>query len=314
MRRLILLLGLLAGLMLPLAPALAQSGPMRNLGPATSAAAPTGEESLAPFRWLAQQQRAAALGFRKLLADLRAEHSWRSLVTAVGLAFLYGVAHAAGPGHGKMIVISYFLAHRARLRDGLWMGVRIALTHVAAALVIVLGLFLLFNGHPGPDFESSREIRLVAYAGMIALGLWFLIDASERLRRGESLAACGHDHGPGHAPHAHAPAPSTTAADRWRARLTGLIAGAVPCTGAIIVLVFCAANGLWLAGLLMVSAIALGMAVTMTGLGLLTLVARAPAQRWADHQIHNRRVRAVLGLTGPALVTLGGIVLLALTV
>ncbi len=88
MRRLILLLGLLAGLMLPLAPALAQSGPMRNLGPATTAAAPTGEESLAPFHWLAQQQRAAALGFRKLLADLRAEHSWRSLATAVGLAFL----------------------------------------------------------------------------------------------------------------------------------------------------------------------------------------------------------------------------------
>lgn len=307
MRRVILLLGLLAALLLPLAPALAQTGPMRTIGSsAGTAQAASAEESLAPLRWLARQQRDAALGFRKLLADLRAEHSGRTLAMAVGLAFLYGIAHAAGPGHGKMIVISYFLARRARLREGLWMGLRIALTHVAAALAIVAALFLLFDGRPGPDFESSREIRLIAYAGMIALGLWFLIDASERLRRGEALESCSHDHG-----HAHAP---VAASGRWQARLTGLIAGAVPCTGAIIVLVFCAANGLWLAGLLMVSAIALGMAVTMTGLGLLTLIARAPVQRWADRTLRTGRMRALLALTGPALVTLGGMVLLALTV
>lgn len=312
MCRVIALLGLMLLLLSPLSPATAQVGPMR--GPASTSAAPAAsapspEERFAPLRWLAEQQRNAARGFRQLLVELRTDGQGRTLAAAVGLAFLYGVFHAAGPGHGKMIVISYFLAERARLRDGLWMGIRIALTHVAAALAIVLGLFLLFDGRPGPDFESAREIRLLAYAGMTALGLWFLVEAGERLRRGQTLDGCGHDHGP--RPAAAETPPSGAA--RWRGRLTGILAGAVPCTGAIIVLVFCASNGLWLAGLLMVTAIAVGMALTMTGLGLVTLIARNRISQWANRRPTQGLSRFFIGLAGPAFVTLGGVFLLAMT-
>ncbi len=322
MCRVIALLGFALLLLFPAISATAQIGPMRGPASSSAATAPAAapDEQFAPLRWLAQQQRDAARGFRQLLVELRAEGHWHTLAAAVGLAFLYGVFHAAGPGHGKMIVISYFLAERARLRDGLWMGIRIALTHVAAALVIVLMLFLLFDGRPGPDFESAREVRLLAYAGMTALGLWFLLEAAERLRRGQALADCGHNHA---APHpaptdragietAQPPSPPTGAA-RWRARLTGILAGAVPCTGAIIVLIFCASNGLWLAGLLMVTAIAGGMALTMTGLGLLTLIARDRISRWADHHPPQGFSRFFIGLAGPAFVTLGGVFLLAMT-
>ncbi|KJV08911.1 hypothetical protein VZ95_14770 [Elstera litoralis] len=259
------------------------------------------------MRWLAAQQRDAAFKFRRLLIDLRDRQSWLTLATAVGLAFLYGIFHAAGPGHGKMLVISYFLGRQARLAEGLRMGVRIALTHVASALAIVAVLFLLFDGKPAPDFESTREVRLIAYAGIIALGLWFLLEAGERVRQGLAPADCGHNH---HHGHSHAPAPPRPSGARG---LTGWMAGAVPCTGAIIVLVFCAANGLWLTGLLMVSAIALGMALTMTGLGVLTLVARGWVSRWAERRPQAGFLNLVMALAGPALVTLGGMLLLALT-
>lgn len=303
MSRLIVRLFVLLAVLMPLAPALAQVGPMRG-APTAAQAAP--EESSGAMRWLAAQQRDAAFKFRRLLIDLRDRQSWLTLATAVGLAFLYGIFHAAGPGHGKMLVISYFLGRQARLAEGLRMGVRIALTHVASALAIVAVLFLLFDGKPAPDFESTREVRLIAYAGIIALGLWFLLEAGERVRQGLAPADCGHDH---HHEHSHAPARP----DLWRARLTGWMAGAVPCTGAIIVLVFCAANGLWLTGLLMVSAIALGMALTMTGLGVLTLVARGWVSRWAERRPQAGFWHLVMVLAGPALVTLGGMVLLALT-
>lgn len=309
MSRLILRLLVLLAMLWPLSPALAQVGPMRG-APAATATQAAPEESNSVMRWLAVQQRDAAFKFRRLLIDLRDGGSWLALLTAVGLAFLYGVFHAAGPGHGKMLVISYFLGRDSRVTEGLRMGVRIALTHVASALAIVAALFLLFEGTPAPDFESTREVRLIAYAGIIALGFWFLIEAAERVRKGLAPADCGHDHGHGHGhghEHDHAPR------DVWRARLTGWMAGAVPCTGAIIVLVFCAANGLWLTGLLMVSAIALGMAVTMTGLGVLTLVARGWVSRWAQRRPRAGLWSLVMALTGPALVTLGGMVLLALT-
>jgi ABC-type nickel/cobalt efflux system permease component RcnA len=309
MSRLILRLLVLLAMLWPLSPALAQVGPMRG-APAAPATQAAPEESNSVMRWLAAQQRDAAFKFRRLLIDLRDGGSWLALLTAVGLAFLYGVFHAAGPGHGKMLVISYFLGRDSRVAEGLRMGVRIALTHVASALAIVAALFLLFEGTPAPDFESTREVRLIAYAGIIALGLWFLLEAAERVRKGLAPADCGHDHGHGHHHgHGHDHRPR----DVWRARLTGWMAGAVPCTGAIIVLVFCAANGLWLTGLLMVSAIALGMAVTMTGLGILTLVARAWVSRWAQRRPRAGLWSLVMALTGPALVTLGGMVLLALT-
>lgn len=313
MPRLIARLLLLLSLLMPLAPAFGQMGPMRS-GPAVTQAAP--EESNRLMRWLAAQQRDAAFQFRRLLIDLRDGQNWLTLMSAVGLAFLYGVFHAAGPGHGKMLVISYFLSRRARLSEGLRMGVRIALTHVASALAIVAVLFLLFDGRPAPDFESTREVRLIAYAGIIALGLWFLIEAGERLRRGSAPAACGHDHGHGHE-NGHGPAspltPPLPPREFWRARLTGWMAGAVPCTGAIIILVFCAANGLWLTGLLMVSAIAVGMALTMTSLGVLTLVAHGWVGRWAERRPQAGFWSHVIALAGPAFVTLGGMVLLALT-
>ncbi|MFY8105536.1 MAG: nickel/cobalt transporter [Elstera sp.] len=309
--QLILRLFLLLAVLMPLAPAVAQVGPMR--GAPAPVSAPNPEESNSLMRWMAAQQRDAARTFRRLLIDLRDGGSWLTLLTAVGAAFLYGVFHAAGPGHGKMLVISYFLGREARLGEGVGMGVRIALTHVASALLIVAALFLLFDGKPAPDFESSREIRLIAYAGIIALGLWFLLEAAERVRTGRA-ADCGHDHSHDHHHHGHGhDQASLSPSDRWRARLTGWMAGAVPCTGAIIVLIFCAANGLWLVGLLMVSAIAVGMALTMTGLGLLTLLGRGWVSRWAHSAPRAGFWSLVIALAGPALVTIGGVFLLVLT-
>ncbi len=325
---LILALILLLGLLMPFGSAVAQVGPLRGAPAPVSASSP--EESTSLMRWMTAQQRDAALKFRRLLIDLRDGGSWLTLLTAVGAAFLYGIFHAAGPGHGKMLVISYFLGRESRLGEGVRMGIRIAVTHVASALIIVAVLFLLFDGKPAPDFESSREIRLIAYAGIIALGLWFLLEATQRVQKGLAPSDCGHDHGHhhghhhghenhghenhGHENHGHGHQPiALSRADRWRARLTGWMAGAVPCTGAIIVLIFCAANGLWLVGLAMVSAIAVGMALTMTGLGLLTLLGRGWVGRWANNTQRAGFWSLVIALAGPALVTLGGVFLLVLT-
>jgi nickel/cobalt transporter (NicO) family protein len=46
------------------------------------------------------------------------------LLIGAGLAFLYGVVHALGPGHGKLVVVTYFLAHEARVGRGLLMACR----------------------------------------------------------------------------------------------------------------------------------------------------------------------------------------------
>jgi ABC-type nickel/cobalt efflux system permease component RcnA len=59
------------------------------------------------------------------------------LVIGAGLAFLYGVVHALGPGHGKLVVVSYFLSREAQIGRGLLMGLQIAVFHVISAMVVV---------------------------------------------------------------------------------------------------------------------------------------------------------------------------------
>ena len=49
---------------------------------------------------------------------LKTEKPLASLWPLVMISFLYGVLHAAGPGHGKVVVFSYFISRRARIKKG----------------------------------------------------------------------------------------------------------------------------------------------------------------------------------------------------
>jgi ABC-type nickel/cobalt efflux system permease component RcnA len=134
-----------------------------------------------------------------------------------------------------------------------------------------------------------------------------LLGEVRRLRGGEAGHACGHDHGHHHGHDHH----HGRHHGRGKRRLLAVAAGFVPCTGAILILTFAFANGILASGLLMVAAIALGMALTLAGLGLVSMavhrqvVARmgngGGALRW-------------LGLLGPALILLIGGLLCAVEI
>ena len=84
------------------------------------------------------------------------------LLIGAGLAFLYGVVHALGPGHGKLVVVSYFLSREAQIGRGLLMGLQIAVFHVISALVVVaLADLLLRQAFGGPPAEAAG-VRLAA--------------------------------------------------------------------------------------------------------------------------------------------------------
>ena len=65
--------------------------------------------------------------------------------TLIVLSFLYGVFHAAGPGHGKMVISTYLLTHKSALRRGLWLSAAASLTQGLTAIVLVLVLVALIG-------------------------------------------------------------------------------------------------------------------------------------------------------------------------
>ena len=76
------------------------------------------------------------------------------------MAFGYGVLHAAGPGHGKMVVSSFFLGRHARFVTGILVGAIISVLQVTSAIASVL-LLSLALAHAGLDV--AREAALIGF-------------------------------------------------------------------------------------------------------------------------------------------------------
>jgi ABC-type nickel/cobalt efflux system permease component RcnA len=196
------------------------------------------------------------------------------LLIGIGLAFLYGVVHALGPGHGKIVVVSYFLSRDARIMRGFLMGLQIAVFHVLSAMVVVALADLVLRRAFGSAPAEVAGVRLASYGLIGLIGMVMLAQAVHRsyLRRQGALvsyACCDHGHQADHHGHAW---PETGARAREGALSLGV--GLVPCTGAVLILLYALANGIVFAGVLLVVAIAAGMAITMGALGVLSVVAR----------------------------------------
>src|SRR5918996_3592152 len=53
------------------------------------------------------------------------------------MAFAFGAVHAVTPGHGKSVVMSYFLGQGGAARRGLAMSIKVIATHVLSAIALV---------------------------------------------------------------------------------------------------------------------------------------------------------------------------------
>ena len=147
------------------------------------------------------------------------------------------------------------------------MGAQIAFMHVVSAIVIVLIAHYLAQ-----RFYSSTGdmpgLRTASYACIAAVGfymLWRGYSARRHERSGGKaghthVAQCNHNHG--------------VPRDQGKQGLLSLAVGVAPCSGAVLLLIFAFANDLVAIGILMTVAIAVGMALTMIGLGLFTIMAR----------------------------------------
>ena len=98
------------------------------------------------------------------------------------LAFAYGVLHALGPGHGKVVVVSYFLSRDAQIMRGFLMGLQIAVFHVlSAAVVVALADLVLRQAFGGAPAEVAG-VRLASYGLIALIGCSMLVQAVRRSR------------------------------------------------------------------------------------------------------------------------------------
>lgn len=271
--------------------------------------------------WILAQQNAFYLALK---ADvLAATHNGSAGWTLAGLSFAYGVFHAAGPGHGKAVVASYMLANEQALRRGLVLSLLAALLQGAVAIALVATALWAFNATARRMNDAAALIEELSYVGIIALGLWlmwtkgraFWATLPKRELANPSDSHGHHDHShdhhthddhthddhahvhDAHCGHYHAPDAKTLGPGfSWRGALaTIVVAGSRPCSGAILVLAFTAAQGIFWIGLWSVLAMSLGTALTTGALAALAVLAKGAALRFT-HAESGQTARWVGGL------------------
>jgi ABC-type nickel/cobalt efflux system permease component RcnA len=296
-------------------------------------------EGLSPWSatvvWILEQQSRFHRALAGHLSTLRAVEGPAAMVASaalIGASFLYGLFHAAGPGHGKAVIATYLLTQPHQLRRGVALATAAAFCQGFVAFLLVYGLVGLGGLLPRESGAAVLWSERLSFTLVILLGLWLLAAALHGAWRRHARATAhphdhahdggghGHtdDHAHDHAGHhdaccAHGPSLDQLAAPRndWRSNLGIVLSiGLRPCSGALIVLVFAHSAALDAAGIAALFALSAGTALATSLLAAFTVFARDKAARLAarSHGGATERV-ARLGLLVRAL---GGALILAL--
>jgi len=217
--------------------------------------------------------------------------------TLAAASFAYWVFHAAGPGHGKAVLASYMIASRIALRRGVILAALAALLQGAVAIALVGLLAALLDVTATTMRAVADRIELASYAAIALVGLnlvWAkggaLIAALKTPRTPaasrsglhceavDTAAQCGPGCG-----HQHAIDPRMLERGVLSGEALGAViaAGLRPCSGAILILVFTLAQGVFWAGVAATLCMAAGTAITTAALAAVAVYARRRAEAWS---------------------------------
>ncbi|MGX3045626.1 nickel/cobalt transporter [Helicobacter sp. T3_23-1056] len=116
------------------------------------------------------------------------EKSIFGIFSLIALSLLYGVLHAAAPGHAKLLTSSYFLAHKGSYAKAFGFALRVGIVHIVSAFVLVgLGLFVLKIVVQSLANDANAIITQISSAIIIAVALALLV----RKMRGKHAHTCG---------------------------------------------------------------------------------------------------------------------------
>jgi nickel/cobalt transporter (NicO) family protein len=336
-----LLVTVIAGVLLlagVLDAAFAQGGPFGVPRSQASAPPPTG----GVLGWIFAKQAEFYRQFSSLIRAAKADGT--AAWSLFGLSFLYGVFHAAGPGHGKAVISSYIVANEETWTRGVVLSFASALLQALVAVAVVGIAAALLNATAATMSRAVNVIEIASYSLIILIGLRLLwvkgrafIATLRMLNRPAAVGAAvtpadhhhghahhdhahdhvhghgcnhGHAHQHGHAhhhdhahddhasawSHAHAPEPEELAGPGgWSRGLSAIVAvGLRPCSGAILVLVFALAQGLFWTGVVSTFIMGIGTAITVAVIATIAVGAKA----WAKHFAEARSGYGMLAMRG----------------
>jgi nickel/cobalt exporter len=266
---------------------------------ATGATAMKATETAAESNWIAKRTRQLV----DAISSPTVEPSVLFL-TLLG-ALVLGAVHALSPGHGKTIVGAYLIGSRGTPRHAVFLGATVTITHTLG--VFALGFATLYASRFFMPERLFPILSLLSAVLVFGMGLTLLIQRSRSARESLSTATAGlptframapmtpipgmtrtfalapnaqyfdttmHSHGGGPM-HSHLAPGASGEKITWRSLLAlGISGGLVPCPSAMVLLLAAVALNKTAYGMLLVTAFSVGLAITLTLVGLAFLYAR----------------------------------------
>lgn len=212
-------------------------------------------------------------GLLKAVAD----NPGRAGGSLLAFSFLYGVLHALGPGHGKVVIATWLATHPSKLRSSIALTLASSLLQGVVAIALVVVVLTLLELPARQLHLTGAWLEKASYALVGMLGVLLCVRALKTLRRlllrptfkaftphhvHHEHCGCGHQHVPTQ--------DQLQSGDDWRARLMIVLSmGMRPCSGALMVLLFSKVIGVFGWGMASALAMAAGTSLTITSLALL---------------------------------------------
>ena len=235
-------------------------------------------------------------------------------------SFIYGVLHALGPGHGKIVITTWLATHPSKLRSSIGLTLASSLLQGLVAIGLVVVVLTVLQLPARQLHMSSFWLEKASYALVGVLGVllcWRALKKIRALLRRPTFTAFTphhvHDERCG-CGHQHVPNPEQLqSGDDWRAPLMIILSmGMRPCSGAIMVLLFSKVVGVFGWGMASALAMAAGTSLTITSLALLVHSFRTMALKLSGNKapvLWRQMAWITLALAGGAILVVAAVVM-----
>lgn len=244
-------------------------------------------------------------------------------IILIVISLIYGVFHAAGPGHGKAVLVTYLSTQKETLKQGIMISFAAAIFQATVAITIVTLISIILNQTFSQANLVSMRTEQSSYILVILFGAYFVIRSLLKLKKRFLTHAINHTdgniekhnhahnhshnhvHGEDCCHHTYVPEAKIS---KWQTLAIIVSMGARPCTGAIMVLIYAKIIGIYWVGVIATFLMGFGTGLTIATLGFLTIFFRDKMSRLVSNAstTHHSDITSVL------LSTLGGVLLISL--
>ena len=246
----------------------------------------------------------------KLTATISAMKSgdWNAIWKFLAICLVYGMLHALGPGHGKSIVVGYFIARRGRWRQGVALGAGITVTHTMSAVLLLLILYAIFKATVFTAFETGRiGIERASYALIMLTGVLLVVLAIRDVIKSRKGCGCCARMESAEGAVAESKLPPIA---RWREILgVAAVTGIVPCPAVALIVLFCLLNSMVALSLLGALVICIGMTITNVAFGIAAVAFRKGIDKGSAHTRIATKIYTVATLAGGVIIFISGLLL-----